>query len=412
MERIQFENIGQLITLAPLAKEQRTTGIGREDLGILESAWMVVEEGTVVRYGSMTHCPYAEHTVDMGGALVLPGFVDAHTHPMFAGDRSQEFGQRLAGLTYSDIAKAGGGIRSSMRATRGATQEDLEALALSRLQQFLRYGTTTVEVKSGYGLSVDSELQQLRALQALKGKTPQHLVVTCMALHDIPPEFSSSDAYTAAMEKELLPRVAGEKLADFVDVFIDEGYFIPSTALSQFMERAKALGFCIRVHADEFTDAGGALAAAQWGAVSADHLQHASREGIEAMARARVTATLLPGTSLYTSIPYTDARPFLQAGCAVAVATDFNPGSCRISNLALLATIAGIHCHLSLPELLAGITYVPSVSLGLGEKKGALAVGFDADFLVYESLQTVDQWVASCGMELPSSVWIQGVQSI
>jgi imidazolonepropionase len=162
------------------------------------------------------------------------------------------------------------------------------------------------------------------------------------------------------------------------------------------------------VHADEFSDAGGARAAARWKAASADHLQHASQEGITAMAQAGVTAILLPGTSLYTAIPYTNARPCLNTGCAVAIASDYNPGSCRLYNLPLLATLASVHCHLSLPQVLAGITYVPSVSLGLGTQKGALAEGFDGDFVTYHTVSTVEQWLAACGMEIPNAVFVKG----
>ncbi len=412
MEMIQFENIGQLVTLAPLATEKRTTSITYADLGIVKNAWMRVHEGCVHSYGEMQHCPYAEETLDLKGALVLPGFVDAHTHPIFAGDRSSEFVQRLSGLTYEDIAKQGGGISSSMRATRATSREDLEALTLMRLQQFLRYGTTTVEVKSGYGLSAPSEKLHLEVLQALKPKTPQEVVITCMALHACPPEFSSMDSYVTAMKETLLPLIAQEKLASYVDVFLELGYFTPSEAMDQFMAQAKALGLGIRVHADEFTESAGALSAARWHAASADHLQHSSREGIAAMAQAGVTAILLPGTSLYTAIPFTDARPFVEAGCAVAIASDYNPGSCRIYNLALLATLAGIHCHLSLPQILAAITYVPSVSLGLGTKKGALAPNFDADFVVYNSISTVEEWLATCGMQVPDSVFIKGSSAL
>src|SRR3989338_75021 len=183
MKTIQFENIGQLVTLAPLATEHRTIDIEYADLGIVKNAWLRIQDGLVHSYGEMAHCPYAEEIRDLGGALVLPGFVDAHTHPIFAGDRSPEFMQRLAGMSYEAIAAQGGGIRSTMAATRGSSQLELEALTLSRLQQFLRSGTTTVEVKSGYGLSVESELLQLEVLQAVKDKTPQTLRITCLALH-------------------------------------------------------------------------------------------------------------------------------------------------------------------------------------------------------------------------------------
>ncbi len=411
--RTIIENIGTLVTMEPLAREQRVHSVNDEDLGILKNAWLLHEQGQVHSFGPMPPPPsalqQADLSIDLEGRLMLPGLVDSHTHTLFAGSRHHEFAQRLRGATYQEIAAAGGGIRSTMQATRSASDDDLIRSCQQRIEHFRRWGVTTVEIKTGYGLSVEEELRLARILKKVQTQTTSHIVATCLALHDRSPEFEDLASYIADVEKRLLPKLVEENLCSFVDTFIDKGYYAPEQ-LESFMSTAKKLGFGIRVHADEFALAGGTIAAARWKASSADHLQCAGAEGAKALAESATIATLLPGTSLYTGIPFTDARPFLKAGCAVAVATDYNPGSSCLMNLAQLASVAAVHCHLTPAQALAAITYVPACSLHLGTKKGALAPGFDADFAVYD-MNSIEEWLANMGQTAPKGVWLQGQQN-
>ncbi len=416
MERVEatvqpdvlITNIGELVTLSPLARASRASHVNPDDLGIVKNAWLQIKNSKVEKYGTgpAPALPQGAILSNARCGLVMPGLIDCHTHPVFAGSRSNEFCMRLDGKTYQEIAEAGGGIKSSMMATRAANEADLLGETLARLSVFLGHGVTSVEVKSGYGLSVDSELKLLRVLRAADKKTPQHLTVTCLALHAVPPEHHSAASWARAAAEKLLPQVAREKLGDCVDAFIENGYFSADDARS-YLDAAKKLGLRIRLHADEFSESGCAKLAAEYGAESADHLQHASDSGIAAMRTSDVVAVLLPGTSLYSGIPYTNARRFIDAGCAVAVATDFNPGSCVADNLPMIATLAALHCKLKPAEALVAVTYAAAYALRLHHHKGALHPGYDADFLV-QPMATHEDWLADLGRSRPSQVWIKG----
>ncbi len=404
-----IHDAAELVTWAPLVREGRRTRLTAADLGrVVGPAWIAMKDGKIEAVGS--GAPPSAYTLykkmDARGALVMPGLVDSHTHPIFAGTRAPEFARRLSGATYQEIAASGGGIRSTMRATREATDDELLALTSARFQRMLRLGVTTIEAKSGYGLSVKEELRLLRVLNRAAAKTAQTVSITCLALHAASPEFKTLRDYANACATELLPEVAREKLAFSVDAFIDAGYFTVDDC-ERYVAKARELGLAVRVHADEFSDAGAAQAAARWGAVSADHLQFAPPEAIDGMAKANVVAVVLPGTSLYTKIPFTNARAIADRGCAVAVATDFNPGSCRIDNLALVATVAAVQGGLRPVEAMAGVTYVAAAALGLEGRKGALVAGYDADVLV-TGVSDVDEWLADFGATAPRAVVARG----
>ncbi|MCX6124536.1 MAG: amidohydrolase family protein, partial [Proteobacteria bacterium] len=275
-----------------------------------------------------------------------------------------------------------------------------------RVSTFLSHGVTTFEAKSGYGLTVAEELRHLRLLRRIAKTSPATIYSTCLALHAIPKTEASARAWSQRCADELLPIVAKEGLAEAVDAFIENGYFTVDDC-KPFLEKAKALGLDIRLHADEFSDAGAAACAAKVGALSADHLQFANPEGIRAMAHAGVVAMLLPGTSLYTGIPYTNGRAFAEASCPVGIATDFNPGSCPLDNLRLALTLGALHCKLTVAEAIAAVTWIPAKSLKMHHRKGALSRGMDAD-LVILPLKTCEEFVADLGRCKPTAVIANG----
>ncbi len=390
-------NISDLITLAPLAAEKRGTSITEADLGRTTNGWVAMSGGKVVAVGK-GDIPRAYQSFDGingEGCLVIPGLVDSHTHALFAGERADEFCARARGKTYQDIAQAGGGIASTVRATRQASDEMLEELLVTRLEQWNKLGVTTIEVKSGYGLNVEEELRHLRIIKKAKNKAKSTIVATCLALHADSPDYPSRAAYIQDVITKLLPVVAEEKLATFVDAFVEQGYFSVAD-VREYFQAAHDLGLRAKLHADEFSDAEAALFSAEINAVSADHLQCASESGIAAMAKHGVVATLLPGTSLYTKLPFRSAKVMQQKKTPLAIASDFNPGSCYIGNLPLIASIAMVQCGLTPEETIAGITYVAAMALNIHYRKGALAPGYDADLVMYQGA-TLETWLASFG---------------
>jgi len=408
---VLITNIGELITFEPLVRERRYHSVTENDLGSVKDAWLLVKDGKIADYGTGMPPKVGADTlsINAGGKLVMPGLIDSHSHPIFAGSRSNEFAMRLNGATYQQIAEAGGGIMSSVRATRSASDAELIGLLQQRANIQLKHGVTTLEIKSGYGLSVTEELRHLRIVNGARKSIPQHTEITCLALHAWPKDESSKESFVKHMTDELLPTVAKEKLARWVDAFVEKGYFEPRDCDAYFAQ-AKSLGLGVRIHADEFQESGAAAASARWGAASADHLQCASDEGVAAMALAEVVATLLPGTSLYCKIPFTQATKFRLAKCPIAIATDFNPGSCQLDNLPMIACVAAVHCGLSTAEAAAGVTIVAARSLRLESTKGALARGFDAD-IVISALPNLAHWVADFGRTAPQSVWISGTKA-
>jgi imidazolonepropionase len=405
MSKKVLRHLSEVITLAPLKKNSKFVGISESDLGRLcNDPYIVFDNHTILEIGegipSSQYRQVAE--LDGQGGIAMPGLIDAHTHPIFAGSRSNEFCMRLDGKTYQDIAAAGGGIQATIKATATATDHELKALLKQRFDTALGHGVTSMEVKSGYAATVDEELRHLRILRDVGQQHSLHTSVTCLALHAVPPGQPSALAWSEKCAKDLLPKVKKENLATAVDVFIEKGYFSITDA-TPFLDAAKKLGLGIRIHADEFSDARAALCAAQYQALSADHLQFASLEGINLMAASGVCALLLPGTSVYTSIPYTNGRRFVEAGCPVGLATDFNPGSCPIDNLRLILTLGALHCRLSMAEAMAAVTWIPARALRLESRKGALCAGMDSDILVMP-MPTLEDFVADFGKTSPLRV--------
>ncbi|MGE0199746.1 MAG: imidazolonepropionase [Candidatus Melainabacteria bacterium] len=353
-------------------------------LGVLADAALLIQDGRIDWVGPASQAPAADHTVDCTAQTILPGLIDAHTHPIFAGDRADEFEQRLNGVSYQAIAAQGGGILKTVNATRQATAETLHTLTRQRLLSMRAYGVTTVEAKSGYGLDWATEEKCLRVLKQLRSELADELSVmtTYMGAHDIPSEYRDNpDAYVTAICDEQLPAVADARLADFCDVFCETGYFDVAQS-RRILETARRLGMKLKVHAEEFTTLGGAALAGELGAVSADHLLHVDDTGIAAMKAGGTVATLLPGTAFYLNVPYAPVRKILDAGVPVALATDFNPGSCMIANLQLIMHLACLQMRMTPADIIRAVTVNAARALGLGDR-GNITMGRRADLSVF-----------------------------
>lgn len=312
---------------------------------------------------------------------VVPGFIDCHTHLVFAGNRAEEFALRCGGTSYEEIARRGGGILTTVNATRSATLEELVELGKKRVEEAASYGVRTIEVKSGYGLSAGAELKQLEAVKALQELYPEMtLVPTFLGAHAFPKDRSRKE-YLDEIVDVMLPQVAKRKLAQACDVFVDQGYFTIAEA-RRILAKAKRLGLKTKVHADELANTESAAFAASIDALSADHLLQVSAKGIRALAKSDTVAVILPGTAFYLKASHAPARELIDAGATVAISTDFNPGTCMTLNLPAVLTIAALYLGMTRAELFASVTYSAAKALGLHGRKGTLEPGMDADLAI------------------------------
>ncbi|HTB18973.1 MAG TPA: imidazolonepropionase [Bryobacteraceae bacterium] len=382
--RTAVTNCAQLVTLAGAAGAR--TGPAMRELAILPDGAMLIENGRIAQVGTRAEIEAliapGDGVIDAGRRVVLPGFVDAHTHPVFAGNRAAEFEQRIEGASYAGIAAAGGGIRSSVRATRAASEEQLLAAAQKYAGWFLAGGTTTIEAKSGYGLTVEDECKLLRAIHGIKNL---RTVPTFLGAHEIPDEYRGRPAaYADLVIHEMLPRVVREQLAEYCDVFCEPGVFSIEES-RRVLGAARTLGLGLRMHADQLSDSGGAVLAAELGAATADHLEHTSARGIRALQSAGVQPVLLPG-SVYALgwARYPNAREMIDAGLAVVLATDFNPGSSPTPSMPMILSLACTQMKMTPAEGITAATINAACSLGRGHEIGSLEPGKQADFVIHD----------------------------
>ncbi len=326
--------------------------------------------------------PDADETIDAEGSTVLPGFVDAHTHPVFWKTREDEFIMRIQGKSYEEIAQAGGGIRNSVRRFREADKAEIKDATRKRISKFLEYGTTTIEAKSGYGLSTNDEIKSLEIIDELNREQPLDLIPTFLGAHEIPDEYQNKrNEYVELIVNEMIPEIAKKKLARFCDVFCEEGIFTVNES-KQILKAAQDFGINARVHADELKGTGGAEMAADVGAITADHLVKVSNEGIRKMAERNVIPVLLPGTTFFLmKDKYAPARKMIEAGCRVAISTDYNPGSSKTQNMQLIWTIGALKLKMLPQELLWATTLTPAESLGIQDKIGSIEKNKNADLI-------------------------------
>jgi len=377
-------NASQLVTCSGSAAKR---GKEMQELHIIEDGAVVIENGFITAVGKtkdlLPDVTDAE-VIDCTGKAVLPGFVDSHTHFVFGGYRPEEFSWRLTGVSYMDIMQRGGGINATTFPTRAATLDQLKEDGRRRLSSMLSFGVTTVEGKSGYGLDRDTEVKQLVAMNELNEEQPVDIVATFMGAHAVPPEFKGrTDAYVDYIINEVLPEVSDQNLADFCDVFCEANVFDIEQS-RKLLLAAKSFGMEVKLHADEIVRIGGAELAAELGAVSADHLLQASDEGIEKMAGKGVIATLLPATAFSLKEPYARARDMIDRGCAVALATDFNPGSCFTNSIPLIFALATIYMGMTIEEAITAMTINGAAALKREAQVGSIDVGKKADLILLE----------------------------
>lgn len=408
-----IKNISSLVTVNNEGKLFKA-GSDMQNIAEIKNGAMLFDEnilwvGTTneaqsrIASGEMT----ADKTIDATGKTILPGFVDSHTHIVFAGNRSGEFARRLRGVTYQQIAEEGGGILTTMKGTRNASVDELFENGLTLAKSAIKYGTTAIEIKSGYGLTLESELNQLRAAKKLKEELPLHISTTFLGAHDFPPEYKQNrQKYIDIIKNEMLPAVVEEGLAEYCDAFIDKGYYTIDEG-RQVLQAGLDAGLKLKVHCDELADVSAAKLAAELGAISADHLLFVSDESIDAMVRAGTVATLLPATAYFIRMPYANARKMLEKGATVALSTDCNPGSSFTENMQLILSLAVINMNMTAEESITAATLNGAKAIEQSHRLGSLEPGKQADFIVAETDSYTDIFY-HFGINHIIETWIKG----
>lgn len=408
-----LKNISSLITVNSNGKGFKT-GADMNDIGEIKNAAILFKEkiewiGTtdeaeeLFKNGALK----ANTILDAAGKTVMPGFVDSHTHIIFAGSRADEFAKRLRGVSYQAIAAEGGGILKTMRAVRESSIEQLAETGRKLALSALKTGTTTIEIKSGYGLTLESELNQLRAAKLLKEELPLKIVTTFLGAHDFPPEFKNNrEKYIDLLCNEMIPAVAEENLAEFCDAFTDTGYYTLEET-EKIFKTALEWGLKLRIHADELSNVEAAALAAKMGAYSADHLLFISDNGISALKSSGTVATLLPGTAYTLKLQYAPARKIIDADVKTALATDCNPGSCFCENMQTILSLACTNMGMSVEESISAATLNGAHALGLHNERGSLEVGKSADFIMLDTPDYADL-VYHFGTNHVENIWISG----
>jgi len=381
-----IKNIKQLVTVSTKGKPYKA-GTEMRDLGIIENATVMIQDGLFSWIGPSTKLSQEPDdsidTIDASDLIALPGFVDSHTHTVFAGSRENEFALRTEGKSYQEIAASGGGILSTVSATRETSKKELKKLASRHLDTMLKQGTTTVEIKSGYGLNEDAEIKLLYIINELGDEGLMNIVPTFLGAHAIPEEFKENpDGYVDLICQRLLPYVANHKLAKFCDAFCESGYFSVEQCRRIF-ETAKSLGLGIKIHADQLSQIGASKLAVEMGAISADHLEKIDDAGISALKQSGTIAVIIPGTSFFLNCEYAPARKIIDSGIPLAIASNFNPGSCMSHSMPLMMTIACTQMSLTPEEAICAATINGAAALGLSNTLGSIEAGKQADIVLF-----------------------------
>jgi imidazolonepropionase len=409
-----IENIQQLV-LGGNPAASRLAGLDLKAMQTIENAWLLIENGIIKDFGSMANALFAQlsqrpdvEKFDATGKLVLPGFVDSHTHLVFAGTREKEFTKRLSGISYQQIADEGGGILFSVKNVRAASQDELFDAAWTRLKEVINTGTVAIEIKSGYGLSFQDEVKMLEVVKQLKQKSPIPVKATLLAAHAFPPEFASNrQGYIDMINQKLIPYVAKNELAEAVDVFCETGYFTEAETDS-ILNAALNYGLSTKVHAHQFNRSGGVRAGVKAGALSVDHLECINQEDMELLYHSETIPTLLPGAAFFLQLPLPPARAMADAGLPLAVASDYNPGSSPSGNMPLMVALACVEMKLTPAEALNAATQNSAAALGIGAEYGNIAVGKRGSLIITTPLENYEQIPYFFGKRIVERVIVNG----
>ena len=407
--RLLIKNIRTLAGVVP-AEVLRLCGGEMNSAEVLHDAFLVAEDGLIVRFGPMAEMGEveADEVVDADGRVVFPAFCDSHSHIVYAGSREGEFRDKIAGMTYQEVAARGGGILNSADRLHEASEEELYEAAERRAWRMIRTGAATIEVKSGYGLTTEDELKMLRVVRRLQENLPATVKATFLGAHAVGRAFAGRQAdYVDHVCEEMIPAVAEQGVAEFVDVFCDEGFFTPEQT-AQILECGMRYGLRPKIHANELASSGGVQVGIRYGALSVDHLEEANEQDVKDLAASTTIPTVLPGASFFSNLPFAPARKMIDAGLPVAIASDCNPGSSPSGNMVFLWSLACIRMRLTPEEALSALTINGAAALGLSADRGAISVGRRADLVVSKPVPSLAYIPYSFGEELIENVIING----
>ncbi len=408
MKKLLIKNIKGLVQLREETPEL-LRGKALAELPVLENAWLAAEDGVIVGYGLMEDWGGISdwtdlEIIDASGKYVLPAWVDSHTHLVFAATREEEFVDRIKGLTYEEIAAKGGGILNSANKLAGMSEDELYQSTYKRLQQVISMGTGAIEIKSGYGLSVDAELKMLRVIKRLKENSPIPIKSTFLGAHAFPKEFKENrKGYIDLIINEMLPVISSEKLADYIDVFCESNYFSVEET-KQILEAGANHGLKAKIHVNQFNSIGGIEMAVEQNALSVDHLEVTSYEDVEVLKKSNTIATLLPSCSFFIKIPYSPARKLIDSNVAVALATDYNPGSTPSGNMNFVNSLACIHLNMTPEEVINASTINASYALELQDEVGSITIGKKANLIITKEMPSLAYLLYSFGENLVERV--------
>lgn len=393
----------------------KVSGAAMKELPCIDNAWMAIDNGLIADYGSMIDFPGIEdwkglEIMDCDGKLILPCYADSHTHIVYAGNREGEFVDRINGLSYDEIFARGGGILNSAKRVSEATEDDLFEQAMVRLKEVIGQGTGSIEIKSGYGLSVESELKMLRVIKRIKDLNLIPVKATFLGAHALPLEYKNDKAgYIQLIINEMLPKIAAEKLADYIDVFCEQHYFTAEET-KHILEAGKQYGLTGKVHAEQMSHFGGIQAGVECGAISVDHLEYCNDADIELLKNAGTMPTVLPGAAFFLSLPLPPARKMIDAGLGIAFASDFNPGSCPSGNMNFMMSLGCVQYKLTPEEVINACTINSAYAMQLSHEVGSITIGKKANFFITKPISSYGFIPYAFGSNVIESVYLNGVK--